>query len=259
MMTKSSPGRFVIFSGFWGDTAPGALPEICADDFIACADGGYEICVSAGHKPDVVIGDFDSISADHISEIDKLGIEKIVYPCEKDDTDTMLCARHGLALGFGRFLIVGGAGGDLGHTLANLQVLSFLTDMGCDAEIVTAKNRILMADGGTGPARDGTELARGGAGLEYCKIGLECGGVEPAPNGTKPAKPLSFTGRPGGKFSVFSYAERSTGVYVQNVKYELAGAELTRSCPLGFGNEYINTEPVSVSVQSGRLLVILDR
>ena len=217
-------GKYVIFSGFGPDMeATSALPEICPGDFLACADSGFEVCISAGLRPDVVIGDFDSLSPDQSLKIEELGIEKIAYPSEKDDTDMMLCAKHGLSLGFERFLIVGGIGGDFSHTIANLQALSFLYDSGCSAMIVTETNIIRMTDG------------------------------EKLPEG------IVFEGRPGGRFSVFSYTEFCSGVYIQNAKYELTDAVLTHSRPLGAGNEFINTEPVKVSVLSGRLLVIIDR
>ena len=197
---------------------------VCADgDYIVCADGGYAICAAAGFRPAAVIGDFDSLSAELIDEIDALGVERVIYPSEKDDTDTMLCVKYGLERGFGRFLIIGGIGGDFGHTMANLQVLSFLTDMKCEAEIMTGRERVLMV-----------------------------GGEAAAP------APLVFTGRPGLRFSVLSYAERSSGVSIRNAKYELSDAALTHSCPLGVSNECVNTDPVTVSVRYGRLLVIID-
>ena len=197
-------------------------------DFIACADGGYELCVRAGLKPAVVMGDFDSLPEGQIPEIKSRGIECLAYPREKDETDTLLCCKYGLARGFRRFLIVGGIGGDLGHTVANLQVLSFLTDMECEAEIMTANERLFMADGETLPVR-GT---------------------------ARPSVPAVFCGTPGARFSVFSYAERSSGVCIKNAKYSLSDAVLTQSYPVGVSNEFINKEPVTVSVRYGRLLII---
>ena len=213
--------RFVIFTGLWQESAaPERIPKPGPEDFAACADGGYTLCNSAGVRPDVVIGDFDSLSEALIPEIESLGIECIKYPREKDDTDTMLCVKYGLAHGYENYMIIGGIGGDFGHTMANLQVLSFLTDMECTAEIVTDRERVFIVDR---------------------------------------KSQASFTGRPGAKFSVFSYAERSSGVYVANAKYELADAVLTQSYPVGVSNEFIGTKPVTVSVRSGRLIVITGR
>ena len=214
-------GRFVIFSGVWpgrGGAGGSALPETGPDDTIVCADMGYEVCAGAGIRPAAVIGDFDSLSGERIAAIDAAGIERVVYPVEKDDTDTMLCAKYGLARGFERFMIVGGIGEGFGHTMANLQTLSFLMDMGCEAEILTEKERLFMTGG-----------------------------------------EAVFSGRPGAKFFVLSYSERSTGVYIENARYGLTDAVLTHSYPIGAGNEFINAAPVRVSVGQGRLLIIPDR
>jgi len=224
--------RFVIFTGLWPEgAAADKLPAICPEDFVVCADGGYMLCEVAGIKPDAVIGDFDSLPEEYIAEVDQLGIERIVHPGEKDDTDTMLCAKYGVARGFGCFLIIGGIGGDFGHTMANVQVLSFLTDMECAAEIVTDRERLFMADGET----------------------------ETLIREAKPPVPVMFAGCPGAKFSVLSYSERSSGVFVCNAKYELDDSVLTQSYPIGVSNEFIDTEPVTVSVRFGRLLIIADR
>ena len=228
MVTK----RFVIFTGppqegFILET----LPEICPDDFVVCADGGYTVCISLGIKPEAVIGDFDSLPGELIREIDDLGIKRIIYPREKDDTDTMHCAKYGIARGFENFLIVGGIGGNFGHTMANMQVLSFLTDMECTAELVAVSERVFMADGKTASALRETE----------------------------PSVPVIFAGRPGSKFSVLSYAERSSGVFIENARYRLTDAILTQSYPVGVSNEFINDDPVTVSVRYGRLIIIADR
>lgn len=224
--------RFVIFTGLWQAGAEAfALPETGPEDTIVCADGGYSVCSLAGIRPDAVIGDFDSLSEGQISEIKTAGIERFVYPAEKDETDTMLCAKYGLSLGFERFLIVGGIGGRFGHTMANLQTLSFLTDMECDTVIVAERELIFMADG------------------EALSVRREA----------KPAGPAVFSGRPGAGFSVFSYAERSTGVSIENARYGLSDAVLTQSYPIGVDNEFVNTAPVTVRVRSGRLLISADR
>ena len=221
--------RFVIFTGLWQEgAAPAILPEKEQDDCVVCADGGYVLCSSVGIVPDAVIGDFDSLTAELISDIENLGIERVLYPHEKDDTDTMLCVKYGIARGFEHFLIIGGIGGDFGHTIANVQTLSYLTDMGCAAEIVTGSERIFMLEG-----RSATALKEAG-----------------------PPAAVALAGHPGMRFSVMSYSERSSGVFIKNAKYELNDALLTQSYPIGVSNEFISEEPVMVSVCHGRLIII---
>jgi len=229
-----SNGRFVIFAGPEPERAvPKAsepFPLICSGDYVVCADGGYAACKAAGITPAAVIGDDDSLSDAQKNELAKLGIEHIVHPIEKDETDTMLCVLHGLELGFESFLIVGGIGGNFGHTIANLQILSYLADMECQAELLTESQRVFMLSGTV---------------------------ISPFREPVQPA-PFFLKERPGLKFTVLSYAERSSGVFVKNAKYELTDAVLTQSYPVGVSNEVVNEEPVEISVLLGRLLIIVD-
>ena len=105
------------------------------DDLILCADAGYALAKGLGLKPDAVIGDFDSGDAPAEGNI-------LTYPVMKDDTDTILCARYALEMGITDFLIVGGLGGRLDHTLANLQTLGWLAAQGVRAELCDGKVRV---------------------------------------------------------------------------------------------------------------------
>ena len=64
-----------------------------ADDFIIAADGGWLACRKAGITPDLLLGDFDSLS----TQPDFPNILRV--PVEKDDTDTMLAVKTGLERG----------------------------------------------------------------------------------------------------------------------------------------------------------------
>ena len=105
------------------------------DDLILCADAGYALAKKLGVKPDAVIGDFDSGDA-------PAGENAIRHPVIKDDTDMILCARYALEMGVMDFLIVGGLGGRLDHTLANLQALGWLAAQGARAELCDGNTHI---------------------------------------------------------------------------------------------------------------------
>ena len=80
-------------------------------DLVIAADGGY--AHMGGIKPDLVVGDFDSLG--YVPD----GESVVRHPAEKDDTDTMLAARIGIERGYRTFLLLGGVGGRLDHTLRN--------------------------------------------------------------------------------------------------------------------------------------------
>ena len=101
-----------------------ALAEpIDETDLVIAADGGLRHTQTLGITPQVILGDFDSLS--YVPQ----GAN--VFPVEKDDTDSMLAVRHGLERGFSRFVLYGAMDGPrLDHTIANLQTLQFLADQG---------------------------------------------------------------------------------------------------------------------------------
>ena len=68
------------------------------DDYIICADGGYNHTKELGVKPSVVIGDMDSIGDnDYDGEI-------INLPIRKDFTDSEVCVKYILLKHFDAFL-----------------------------------------------------------------------------------------------------------------------------------------------------------
>ena len=105
------------------------LTPIEKDDLLIAADGGLRHFDTVGRKPDVILGDFDSLG--YVPE----GAQ--VHPVEKDDTDLMLAVRHGLAAGCRQFYLYGALDGDrLDHTIANFQTLAFLQSHGARGYLI---------------------------------------------------------------------------------------------------------------------------
>ncbi len=126
--------RAVIIAA--GEYEPGfdAASIIGKDAFIICADGGYDTAKSLGITPDLFVGDMDSVQ--NLPD----GCEKILSPVEKDDTDTMLAAKLALARGCRDITIIGGLGGRLDHTIANIQTLLYCTLHGARARLAGASD-----------------------------------------------------------------------------------------------------------------------
>lgn len=125
-------GRCLIFGAAEFD---GLLFSITKEDYVIAADSGLQHLQSIGIKPNVVLGDFDSLG--YIPEEGK------VFPVEKDDTDVMLAVRHGMEQGYREFYIYGALGGKrLDHTIANLQTLAFLRSHGARGFLI-GKDQIL--------------------------------------------------------------------------------------------------------------------
>lgn len=131
--------RAVIVPSYIG----GALPsdKIQPGDCVIAADRGYIHCKTAGIDPDFCIGDFDSLLPG-----ESIPAGALVHPAEKDDTDAGLALKHALSLGLDDVLLLGGIGGRLDHTLANLQLLRFAYERGASLSIAGDRNsaRLLL-------------------------------------------------------------------------------------------------------------------
>lgn len=109
------------------------------EDFIICADGGYNYSDLLGREVDLVVGDFDSLG--RIPETDS----KIIAPCEKDDTDMALAVNEGLKRGYKKFVLFGALGGNrIDHSIGNIQLLAYIASMGAKGEI-HHNNTVLVA------------------------------------------------------------------------------------------------------------------
>lgn len=183
---------FIIGAGVF--TGMPLLPK--KEDYIIAADGGYTYMKAYGLKANLLMGDFDSLE-----EVPD-DVEVLRHPVEKDDTDTMLAVQKGLELGYKTFVIYGGLGGRLDHTLANIQTLAWLSKQGARGYLV-----------GEGLAI--TAITTGGL-----KLGEQNQGV----------------------ISVFCNSGSAEGVTLKGLKYTLENAALTPDMPLGVSNEFIGCE-----------------
>ena len=111
-------------------TARGLCPE--AGDFVIAADGGLRALEGLGIKPDLLIGDLDSLG-DHPLP-DGVPLEK--HPVEKDDTDTGIALAQGYAMGYREFVLCGCAGGRIDHLIANFQSMCRYSKMGASVRLI---------------------------------------------------------------------------------------------------------------------------
>lgn len=185
--------RCIIFAG--AEMKSISDLQIDSETFIICADGGYENALKFGVKPDIAMGDFDTIDSNSVKVC-----EKVVYPPEKDDTDTMIAVKTALERGYDDITITGGLGGRLDHTIANIQTLVYISEHGADGRIMGDDDSVMILKNSSG----------------------------------------IYERREGYKFSLFSMTEKSSGITTKGLKYNLDNGELKYSFPLGVSNEIIS-------------------
>jgi Thiamin pyrophosphokinase, catalytic domain. len=107
-----------------------------SSDIFICADGGGNYAKSLGIKPDILIGDFDSVKEEILNYFQYLGTEIIRYPREKNYVDTQLAVDRAIELSADKIILLGATGNRLDHTLANINMLYYIYKKGVTAEIV---------------------------------------------------------------------------------------------------------------------------
>lgn len=113
--------------------------QINDDDFVVCADKGYEYCKKAHITPDLIVGDFDSYDGALPENVEILKLNPV-----KDDTDVLSCIKKCIQKGYKEFLILCALGGRLDHTFANLSLLLFLFKNNCTGVIKTEKESVFL-------------------------------------------------------------------------------------------------------------------
>lgn len=153
------------------------------DDLIICADAGAAHALALGLRPDLVLGDFDSLPPDLATRLAADGIPHERVPAAKDETDTHLALRAALDRGADELVLLGAVGSRLDHSLANVLLLPGLPP-GVRAVLVDEQNILRL-------------LPPGGS--------------------------LRLTGRPGDFISLLPLSPEVTGIAVSGLRYDPAG------------------------------------
>lgn len=108
-----------------GDAVP-VDRAIAADaDLLIAADGGALLCSRWGLLPQLVVGDLDSLDADHADQLARVGARVVAHPADKDESDTEIAVRAALDAGADDIVVLAALGGDrLDHELANVLLVA---------------------------------------------------------------------------------------------------------------------------------------
>lgn len=110
----------IVVAGGGPVGAPAGLPHGTP---VVAADGGVDEALAVGLRPDVVVGDLDSVSQTGLAAAERAGARVVRFPHEKDATDLELALDEAVALGAERVVVTGTPGGRLDHLVAGLLLL----------------------------------------------------------------------------------------------------------------------------------------
>ena len=185
-------------------------------DVVIAADGGATHLDRAGRRPDVVVGDLDSLDDSARVALERQGVAFEVHPHEKEQTDGELAIAAAVRRGADDITVAGAFGGArLDHLTANLLLLAHADFAAIDIALVTerATFRVLV-----------------GPGI------------------------LELEGAPGDWVSLEALSETAAGATTDGLRYALRHEDLVRGSTRGVSNELTGPRG-SVEVARGLLLV----
>lgn len=210
--------RIHVFSG--GRLGSWALRNIHDANFIIGADRGAHFLVENNIIPDIALGDFDSVTEEQRSRIQKLARKWIECdPIMKDMTDTEMAYDEALKQGADHICLYGTLGTRFDHSLANVHLLRKSLQQNVRCTIEDEYNRIQLID-----ENNVLELTKD-----------------------------HFT-----YVSLLPLTPEVTGIYLSGFEYPLHNATLCMGQSLGISNK-ISDLKGSVRIESGQLLVICSR
>lgn len=183
-------------------------------------DSGMEFYYKQKILPDIIVGDFDSVSGQVINYFrQQKGISWIELVPEKDDTDTEAAVRRVIAEGCDTIHLLGATGSRLDHMLGNIQLLGIALTEGAEMFMVDANNRLRMI-------KQGITVRKS---EQYGKY-----------------------------ISLLPFTPNVMDVTLKGMKYPLLNFKLECYSSIGISNEIIEDEGV-ISFTDGVLLVIESR
>ncbi|WP_154826450.1 thiamine diphosphokinase [Clostridium butyricum] len=119
---------------------------IKSGDLIIGADKGSEYLYDYEIMPNIILGDFDSISQEKLKKIEEKQVEIIKFPPEKDYTDTEIAIMEAIKRGADTIYLFGGLGTRADHSLGNIGLLLTTKNKGARLLIVDDHNKMYLAD-----------------------------------------------------------------------------------------------------------------
>jgi thiamine pyrophosphokinase len=191
--------------------------QLADADLIVAADGGARWLDAMGVRPDLLIGDLDSVDPDLVVRLAAAGAAIERHPVDKDASDAELALDRAIGSGADEVVVLGALGGErLDHELANLLLLADPSWQVPNLRVVRGGTVVRAVHGGEG---------------------------------------LSVLGAIGDLVSLLPIGGEAEGVRTVGLRFPLGGESLALGPSRGLSNVVVD-HPASVSLERGTLLVV---
>jgi len=183
---------------------------------VIAADSGAVHARAAGLAIDIAVGDFDSIPSPLLEELESSGVRVERHPIAKDATDLELAIDVAIREGADVITVVGGHGGRVDQSFANVFVIASPTYAHVSMHALLDSALVSVVHGGGG---------------------------------------VTFIGAPGDVVTILPLHGDAMGVRTVGLEYPLHGDTLTAGTTRGVSNVLLDRE-ASVSLDAGTLLIV---
>jgi len=190
---------------------------------VIAADGGLVRARALGLRPDIMVGDLDSIAPALLAAAEADGIPVRRARTDKDESDAELALLEALARGATRITVLGAFGGPrLDHALANVWLLAHPALRAADVILLDAGARAFLVQA---PGPGGGPLTR------------------------------ALPGAIGATVTLLPFGGDVTGVSTRGLAYALRDEPLVVGPARGLSNVRDSAD-AAVTIRSGRLLIV---
>jgi thiamine pyrophosphokinase len=185
-------------------------------DFVIAADGGFKHLIALRRNPDMLLGDFDSLSTEYRELANQRGIHQAEWPVEKDQTDGEIAIRTAVANGCSEVILFGCWGGErVDHSIGNLMLLDLCRELGLHGVLHHQGENIML-----------------------CTPGV-----------------YRIKGRLGEMVSLITKSNETCRISTKGLKYVLQNGNLQKGSSMGISNQFSNDQAV-IHIDQGEAWLI---
>lgn len=116
-------------------------------EVVIAANGGTQHLLARGVRPDIVIGDMDSLTSEARFQLETAGTRFLEFPRDKDETDLELALLDAVRADAGDILVFGALGGRLDQTIGNILLLAHPALAGRNVRLVEPGQQAWLVEG----------------------------------------------------------------------------------------------------------------